>query len=92
MTLQSWTHLSDLVNSELDLGFSLLQSANLAESEERRLRALRHALVSYESAQLFIEKIPPANVDPLWTLRLAELRLILKATSNEPQSQIDAAH
>ncbi len=71
------TELRRLIENEIDLGFTFVESARLSGSEEHRDQALGSAVTACNTAVRLIGRVPTQEVAPLWLERLKKLRATL---------------
>jgi hypothetical protein len=65
-----------LITNEINIGFTLLETAKLAGSESHKQQALGDAGAAYDTAVHFLPRLAGAETDEL-VVRLAELKSAL---------------
>jgi hypothetical protein len=65
-----------LITNEINIGFTLLETAKLAGSESHKQQALGDARTAYQTACHFLPRLSGAETDGL-VVRLAELKSTL---------------
>lgn len=69
--------LYQLIENEINLGFTYLDTAKIAGSQDHRNQALQNSVKALETAVHFLERVPEDQVPEVWHSRLTELRLHL---------------
>jgi hypothetical protein len=76
MTDSGEDELLKLITNEINIGFTLLETANLSGSESHKQQALGDARSAYQTACHFLPRLSGAETDGL-VVRLAELKSAL---------------
>jgi hypothetical protein len=81
VTNSATVELHKLVDNEIDLGFTYIRTARLANSAEHRRQAICNAYDAYDNAEHFMLRLAGNELDPLWASRLTELRVVIDSIS-----------
>lgn len=78
MTEPSFANLVQLIDNELQLSSTLLDTAAIAGSEDHRKQAWANALTAYQTAERFMQRVPEGAAKPEWQAQLDKLETRLK--------------
>jgi hypothetical protein len=78
MTESSFANLVQLIDNELQLSTTLLDTAAIAGSDDHRKQAWANAVTAYEIAERFIQRVPVSSAKPEWQVQLDTLQTRLK--------------
>jgi hypothetical protein len=66
--------LRKLIETEIAIGFTMIDTAVLSGAAEHKKQAIDNATAAHDNASCFMHRFSADDIDPSWESKLAELR------------------